>query len=58
MVNLWNWLKAHIWCDHQWRYVDTIEDQDLRSGYKFWAARYVCRRCSRFKTIEKRDDPR
>ena len=47
-----------IWCNHQWRYVDTVDDQDLRSGYKFWSNRYVCRRCGRIKTEELLNKPR
>jgi len=56
-----SWLRAlweKIWCNHQWRYVDTVKDQDLRSGYKFWSERYVCRRCSRMQTRELIDRPR
>jgi hypothetical protein len=58
MVKLLNRLLGYIWCDHQWRYVDTVQDQDLRSGYKFWSERHVCRRCGRTKTTELLNRPR
>lgn len=50
----WEWL----WCNHQWRYIDTVQDQDLRSGYKFWSERHVCRKCGRVMTTELRDQQR
>ena len=51
-------LWSKIWCSHQWRYVDTVQDQDLRSGYKFWSERYVCRNCGRVMTKELLEWPR
>lgn len=54
LAKLW----ALVWCNHQYRYLDTVEDQDLRSGYKFWAERHVCRKCNKIQTIEKRDQAR
>lgn len=56
-----NWLKAlwgKIWCDHWWIYIDTVADQDLRSGYKFWSERRRCLKCERVQTLEMRDRPR
>lgn len=52
------WLKSLVWCDHQWRYLDTVKDQDLRSGHEFWSKRYVCRKCGKVETREQADWPR
>ncbi len=55
-MKLPEWLRQLLLlCDHQWRYVDTVQDQDLRSGYKFWSERYVCRKCSKVETRERMD---
>ena len=58
LKRIWAKIWSNVWCDHQWRFVDQIEDQDLRSGYKFWSERYICRRCSRIMTREITNWPR
>ena len=55
-MKLPTWLRRLLLlCDHKWVYFDTIDDQDLRSGTKFWSTRYVCRKCSKVETREHRD---
>lgn len=51
-------LLDRFWCNHQWRYLDTVQDQDLRSGYKFWSERHICRRCNKIETRELLNQPR
>lgn len=51
-------LLDRFWCNHQWRYLDTVQDQDLRSGYKFWSERHICRRCNKIETRELINHPR
>lgn len=58
MKDFFKTLWAKLWCSHQYRYLDTVKDQDLRSGYKFWADRHVCRRCGKIQTIERLERPR
>ncbi len=54
MVTFWQRVKAFFWCDHQWRFVKTIDEQDLRSGMKHRSAIYICRRCEKRQTLEQR----
>ena len=51
-------LRNYFWCDHQWRYLDRVEDQDIRSGFKFWSERWICRKCNKIETRELRDELR
>lgn len=52
------WLFSLVSCDHQWRYLDKVHDQDLRSGIKFWSERHICRKCHKIQTIELRNERR
>jgi hypothetical protein len=52
-----SWLGQKVWCEHKWRYLDTVKDQDLRSGHEFWSARYTCGRCGRVETREQTHTP-
>lgn len=57
-MNLVERILSWFWCNHQWRYLDKVHDQDLRSGVKFWSERHICRRCHKIQTTELRNERR
>ena len=42
-----------FWCQHQWKLIATVKDQNLRSGgYSHWSEVYQCQKCGRHETRE------
>lgn len=52
-MNFLQRLLRFFWCRHQWKYLTTVKDQNLRSGgYSHWSEVHVCEKCGRHETRE------
>lgn len=46
------WLKRLLFCKHDFVFVETIIEQNLRAGYEHRSRIYMCRNCQRREVRE------
>lgn len=44
------WLKDLLLCQHDWVLIDTVQEQNLRTGHVHWSNIYHCRICGKHET--------
>lgn len=51
---LFRFIDQHLFCNHPvWSYIDTVEDQNLRTGHRHLSQRYRCAFCGKVETRER-----
>lgn len=47
-----HWLKQLLFCKHEFEFIETIEEQNLRGGYDHLSQIYVCKICGKREVRE------